>query len=88
MKKGQQKKGQRSMKVVTPTGRRGLLRLKIEGLEAQFTEQARLFKAMMDPKHGGGIHCVAMLDTLRQLQFLFLDIAAHRHALDSAEGTV
>ena len=63
-----------------------LVDFRLEALNQQFKDQARIFNHMMDPERGAGIHCIAMLDTLRQLQFLYLDIAAHTHAKAAIEG--
>lgn len=63
-----------------------LVEFRLQELKREFEQQARLFKAMMDPDHGGGLECVAMLDCLRALNTRYLSIAAHTYALRSVQG--
>lgn len=71
----------RAKKPVSP-----FVEFRLEGLKKEFDEQARLFQVMMDPKRGGGLRCVGMLDCLRALNTLYANIAAHEYVLDSIKS--
>lgn len=55
------------------------LEYKIEQLEQQYQEHAKSFAQMVSV--GVALTAVGALDTIRSLNFLYTDIAAHRHAL-------
>jgi hypothetical protein len=54
---------------------------RLERLEAQFKEVSERF--IWQTQHGGGINNIHMLDSIRQLNFLYTNIAAHHDALRS-----
>jgi hypothetical protein len=56
-------------------------KFRLDGLERQFKETSDRF--IWQTQQGGGINNIHMLDTIRALQFLYLEIAAHRDALRS-----
>ena len=55
------------------------LEYKIERLEHQYQEHAKNFAQMVSV--GVALTAVGALDTIRSLNFLYTDIAAHRDAL-------
>jgi hypothetical protein len=56
---------------------------RLERLENQFKEASDKF--IWQTQQGGGIDNIHMLDTIRALNNLYLDIAAHRDALRSLQ---
>lgn len=51
---------------------------RLDQLHGAFEKQAGQFRHLME--HGGGVNNVWMLDTLRSLQMLYLQISAHHDA--------
>lgn len=60
--------------------------MRLKMLEDDFNREAQFFQRMME--QGGGSKNIHMLGCVRQLQFLYLDIAAHMDAKRSLEGKV
>ena len=71
----------RSKKKVTYEQSVSFIKYRLEGLERQFKEMSDKF--IWQTQQGGGIQNIHMLDTIRALNFLYTDIAAHRDALRS-----
>ena len=59
------------------------INLNLQRLEASCVEESRRFCWMTET--GAGVNNIHMGELLRSLQFLYTDIAAHRHALHSAQ---
>lgn len=60
-----------------------ILDFRIEESEQLFSETAKIFTAMMNPERGGGIHSVAMLDTLRTLLATYQTLASLHYAKEA-----
>ncbi len=58
-------------------------KFRLECLEKEFEEASKNF--IWQTQQGGGLKNIHMLDTIRRLNFLYTDIAAHRDALRSLE---
>jgi hypothetical protein len=56
---------------------------RLDSLLKQFEEQSKIFVRMTEV--GGGIENYGMMETVRSLHFLCMDIAVHRDALRSLE---
>lgn len=56
-------------------------KIRLESLERLFKEKSDQF--IWQTQQGGGIKNIHMLDTIRDLQMLYLQIAAHHDALRS-----
>ncbi len=59
----------------------GFLELRIQQLESQYNKLAEQYAHFV--KEGVALSNIFVLDTLRGLQFLYTDIAAHKDALRS-----
>lgn len=57
------------------------VKFRLDSLERQFKETSDRF--IWQIQQGGGINNIHMLDTIRALNFLYAEIAAHRDALRS-----
>jgi hypothetical protein len=57
------------------------LKYRLDTLKKEFEEKSREF--IWQTQHGGGIQNIHMLHTIRDLNFLYTDIAAHIDALRS-----
>lgn len=57
------------------------LEYKIKGLEADYNKLSKEYAHCVN--QGVGLYAIGILDTLRNLAFLYSDIAAHKHALQS-----
>jgi len=64
----------------------GWLKHQIEYLEGKYNEKARDYAYYVS--QGVALTNIHVLDTLRTLTFLYTDIAAHRHALNSLKVEV
>lgn len=57
------------------------IKFRLDGLERQFKETSDRF--IWQTQQGGGINNIHILDTIRALNFLYTEIAAHRDVLRS-----